>query len=382
MRILVAGDFVPAYRVRTQIENADYTCLKKVANIIKSADYSIVNFECPVVNRPAKKIKKTGPHLCCGINSMECISKAGFNCVTLANNHFRDYGQVGVEDTLQACINNSVDYVGGGSNLREAEEIKYIRIDDATLAIINVCENEWSIATDVSGGSAPLNPVLNFYKIKEARLNSDYVLVIVHGGIEHYSYPTQRMIDTYRFFVDSGADAVVNHHQHCYSGYEIYCEKPIFYGIGNLCFDSQYTNIAGWNHGYMVMLEFKDKMVDFETIPYVQCDQLPGVRLCDEIQYKEFQNEINYMNAVIENAHQLSKQYDFYLEKVGASLMLSLEPIFNKYFRKLQKIGIVPRFIKGKTLQYWCNRLNCESHREVFYSLMKKEIEKDRTDEK
>ena len=34
-----------------------------------------------------------------------------------------------------------------------------------------------------------------------------------------------------------GADAVVNHHQHCYSGYEVYKDKPVFYGLGNLLFD-------------------------------------------------------------------------------------------------------------------------------------------------
>lgn len=43
------------------------------------------------------------------------------------------------------------------------------------------------------------------------------------------------MQEIYRFFVDIGADAVINHHQHCYSGYEVYKEKPIFYGLGNFC---------------------------------------------------------------------------------------------------------------------------------------------------
>ena len=41
------------------------------------------------------------------------------------------------------------------------------------------------------------------------------------------------MKETYRFFVDCGADAVINHHQHCYSGYEYYKDKFICYGLGN-----------------------------------------------------------------------------------------------------------------------------------------------------
>jgi poly-gamma-glutamate synthesis protein (capsule biosynthesis protein) len=45
------------------------------------------------------------------------------------------------------------------------------------------------------------------------------------------------MVETYRFFIEAGADAVVNHHQHCICGYEVYKGKPIFYGLGNFCFD-------------------------------------------------------------------------------------------------------------------------------------------------
>ena len=96
----------------------------------------------------------------------------------------------------------------------------YKRKDGETLAIINCCEHEFSIADDDSAGANPLNPIQQYYKIKEARLNADYVLVIVHGGHEMYQLPSLRMVDTYRFFIDAGADAVVNHHQHCFSGYE------------------------------------------------------------------------------------------------------------------------------------------------------------------
>ena len=51
--------------------------------------------------------------------------------------------------------------------------------------------------------------------VEEAKKKADFVLVIVHGGSEHFQLPTPRMQATYRFFVDAGADAVVNHHQHC-----------------------------------------------------------------------------------------------------------------------------------------------------------------------
>lgn len=49
---------------------------------------------------------------------------------------------------------------------------------------------------------------------------------------------------------------MVNHHQHCFSGYEIYNNKYIFYGLGNFCFDNPVKRNSIWNEGYMLSLNF------------------------------------------------------------------------------------------------------------------------------
>ena len=54
------------------------------------------------------------------------------------------------------------------------------------------------------------------------------MFLILHGGIEHYQLPSPRMKKWYRHIIDLGASAIVNHHQHCFSGYELYNGKPIF----------------------------------------------------------------------------------------------------------------------------------------------------------
>ena len=70
------------------------------------------------------------------------------------------------------------------------------------------------------------------------------------------------MMETYRFFIEVGADAVVNHHQHCFSGYEIYKNKPIFYGLGNFSFDGIGSGDR-WSSGYIVTLNFSGTEVEF-----------------------------------------------------------------------------------------------------------------------
>ena len=112
MKILIAGDFCPQYRVAEKFEHGDYeSVLGDVKDIISHADYSIVNFECPVTKGSEKPIEKCGPNLQCSEKGMEAVKWAGFDCVTLANNHFLDYGKEGVEHTMEACEKYGIDTV-------------------------------------------------------------------------------------------------------------------------------------------------------------------------------------------------------------------------------------------------------------------------------
>lgn len=69
--------------------------------------------------------------------------------------------------------------VGVGIDLNDAARILYIESKGRKLAIINCCENEFSVATESTAGGNPLLPIQQFYKIQEAKENADYVLVIV-----------------------------------------------------------------------------------------------------------------------------------------------------------------------------------------------------------
>lgn len=373
MKILIAGDFVPSNRIKAQVESGCFNFLSEVRPIINSVDYAIVNLECPIVLRDAKPIDKTGPNIRAHEKLLECILDNGFKCVTLANNHFRDYGQIGVEDTLNSCQSYGIDSVGGGRTLQEAEKILYKNIDGKRLAIINVCESEWSIASEDYGGAAPLNPVRNFYAIQEARKQADSLIVIVHGGVEHYQYPTPRMIETYRFFIDAGADAVINHHQHCFSGYEVYNRKPIIYGLGNFCFDQKdQKECIAWNEGYMLVLQINDDCVKFEVIPYTQCVNNPNVSLLTSDETIEFNKKIADINNTIASQDLILKEFDNLLNDIADYRLSELEPFDNKYIRALQRRGILKSFLSNRTLRNLNNIISCDSHREIILRLLHK----------
>lgn len=376
MNILIAGDFAPRARLTQQIEKRNFGDVfsENLRKIIKSADFSFVNFESPIVEDSFRPITKCGPNLCCKAEAAEAVKYSGFSCVTMANNHILDYGVKGLRKTVECCESQGLGVVGVGNNLKEAEKVLYLSKDNKMLAVINCCEHEFSIATDKEAGANPLNPIRQFYLIKEAKKQADYVLVIVHGGHEHYQLPSPRMQETYRFFIDAGADAVVNHHQHCYSGYEIYKEKPIFYGLGNFCFDEEEMRNCSWNEGYMVMIVFTADGIAYELHPYTQCDKEAKVTLI--MDNAAFLKEIDKLNSIIRNHTLLKKECDKYYMATTNFYNTMLQPYENRVLNKLFRMGLLPSVISKRKKTWMLNNINCESHHDRFVFALKQIISK------
>lgn len=366
MKILFGGDFCPQNRVAKLFEKGNYAyVLSELRDIVSQVDYSIINFECPITKGGEIPIIKRGPNLQCSENGIEALRWVGINCVALANNHLLDFGEAGVLQTLEACKKYGLDTIGGGPNLQEASRILYKSINGSIVAFINCCEHEFSIAKETTAGANPLNPIQQYYDIQDAKNRADYVIVLIHGGHEHFQLPSPRMQELYRFFIHVGADAVINNHQHCYSGYELYHGKPIFYGLGNLCFDYAMTDDGKWNEGYMVVLDIK-KEIDFEIIPYSQCKDLPSVNIIDA---SSFDQTIAELNAIILNPKKLEQAIASYYESCTKSISAIFEPSNNRYYLGARKRGWIPSLISQNRKIKASNFICCESHREklIYY---------------
>lgn len=366
MNILIAGDYYPGVN---QDENTLTNSLKGIQRLCSDNDYCIVNFESPITSKWDSPISKCGPCLKSNEETVEYLKNIGFNCVTLANNHVLDQGNKTLKYTIDVFKNKGIDIVGAGCNLKEAQNILYKNIKDQRLAIINCCENEFSIAKTDAPGANPLNPVEQYYTIKKARENADFILVIVHGGNEHYPLPSPRMKKLYRYFVDCGADAVINHHQHCYSGYEIYQNKPIIYGIGNLLFDGGNRTIGKWHEGYMVKLIFEKSQIEFELIPYNQYKNGPFVEIIKD--KTEFNSEIQRLNKIISNDTLLKQHFEDFEKNSKGMYKRACIPYNNRFLIKAANLGWVPNGMNKEHLLRLLNYIECEAHRDSFIFFLK-----------
>lgn len=379
MRILIAGDFSDSHRVSDSIRKGDYKNLvDNVKPIIDQFEYNIVNFEFPIITSSGTPILKYGPNLCGQQKSIDVIKYAGFNVCTLANNHILDQGGDCCIETKTMLEEAGIKTVGVGKNISEAGEILYLKSNDEIVAIINCCENEFSVAGDKSPGANPLNPIRQFYKIQEAKALADYVVVIVHGGHEFFQLPSLRMVETYRFFVDAGADAIINHHQHCYSGYEIYHSKPIFYGLGNFLFDSALKRKTSWNEGFMLGLTLDEGCIDFSLFPYYQCKDTPTITLMNEQDKLSFFESIEHLNKIISNDKILRSELTKYYLSEENDVLKVFEPYSGRIFSKLYEMGLVPKFCRKYKKNALLNFIQCESHRDKVIGILKQNYDSDK----
>lgn len=380
MTLLFAGDYYPNRRVVPLIEKNETTVIDDdIRELVSSADYSVFNYESPIVtNSDYKPIVKAGPNLKSTEKAAQYIKDVGFKMATLANNHILDYGGEALEDTIEILKGLQFDIVGTGKNLEEAGSVLYKSIGGKDFAFINCCEHEFSIATETQAGANPLNPISQYYAIMEAKENADYVIVIVHGGTEHYQLPSQRMIDTYRFFIDAGANVVVNHHQHCYSGYEEYKCGVIFYGLGNFCFDSfteqNIGNTTIWNEGYMVLLDFSKEKLSYKLYPYIQCAKEPTVELMDKGDMKNFIERIEELNSIIQNPLQLKTCNERWMSESYLQQQYILLPYPNRFLLSAATRGWIPNGLNKDRVTRLLNKVDCESHRDRLLYFLKKTL--------
>ena len=376
LAILIAGDYSPKERFQDALDKGNYPNLfPGLKNIISSVDFSVVNFETTVRTTESLPIPKIGSHLSCKENAFEALRYLGFKMLTMANNHIMDYGRLGMENSKRIAVENGFEVIGVGKNLEDARCYKIVENKGKRVAFINECENEFSIATEENAGCNPLDIVNISYDIRAAKESADYVIVIIHGGNEHYKLPSPRMKKNYRFFVDQGADAVLNHHQHCYSGYEVYNGKPIFYGLGNFCFDSandiEYRHMT-YNYGYMVKLLLSER-VSFELIPYEQCYNKVGVYLLDKNEKAVFFEDINKLNAIISNDAQLKSAFVVMAEQKRNFIFRGFRPYTSRIASALYNKGLLPSFLSKERLMIITAILECEAHNEVLMVNLKRE---------
>ena len=235
--IAAVGDIMIGNHTVEYIEKygVDYP-FNATSKVLSQADIAFANLESPFTNTGTKFEKKFNfkvpPDYAIG------LIKAGFDVVTLANNHILDYGMDGLENTITVLDSIGLDHCGAGLSLAQAQQPAIIERNGFRIAFLGysmVFPEEFWANRSMGGTNYPYNMEKN---IRQADSLADFIVVTFHWGAEGVNFPK----DYQKFFahtaIDCGADLVLGHHPHVLQGLEIYKNRLIAYSLGNFSFSS------------------------------------------------------------------------------------------------------------------------------------------------
>ena len=372
MSILIGADIVPTKSNYDLFEKG--TTLELVGqdlmDILNKADFRIFNLEVPLTDYE-KPIAKCGPNLIAPYNTIKGLKSLGVDLFTLANNHILDQDVQGLNSTTKALDEVGIDYLGVGNSPIESAKPYMFEYAGRKIGVYACAEHEFSIVSDIHPGVNPYDPLESFDHVSNLKRICDYVIVLYHGGKEHYRYPSPNLQKVFRKFADKGADLIIAQHTHCIGCMEKYNGSTLIYGQGNFLFDD--SNSEFWKTSLLIGI---DENMCISYIPLEKHNNV--VRLANK-------NAGNILDAFYERSEQIKdpefikNKYSCFAEEYIYNYLCSLRGHQSFFFRAINKISknrirkllVNCKYRKQQFLTIQ-NYVECEAHRELLLKGLKK----------
>ncbi|HEY5642728.1 MAG TPA: CapA family protein [Woeseiaceae bacterium] len=249
--------------------------LADVTPYLAAADLAFGNLEGVLMDggEPAKKC--SNPGACYLFRSptryVEHYRNAGFDVLSLANNHARDFGEEGRTSSMEAIAAAGMRHSGRVDDFASFEH------DGLRIAVLAYAVTRNS--------NMLLDYDLAFATVAQFAATHDIVIVSFHGGAEgadvthvpfaeeeYYGEPRGDVVWFARGVVDAGADLVIGHGPHVVRGMERYKDRLIAYSLGNFAtyYGISVTGLKGIAPILMTTLDGDGRFVDGEIVSTIQ----------------------------------------------------------------------------------------------------------------
>ena len=366
MQLLIGGDLAPTDSNKELFSDGDVNTLlgEELLSIWNNADIRILNLETPLTDK-ISPIAKYGPNLFAPTSTVVGIKALHPTLLALANNHILDQGVQGLKSTIQVLSENGIPFVGIGDNLFEASRPYILEHGGMKIGIYACAEHEFTIATDTTAGANPFDPLESLDHIQDLKAKCDYVIVLYHGGKEHYRYPSPYLQRVCRKIVEKGADLVVCQHSHCIGCYEVFKDSYIVYGQGNFLFDRSESEY--WQTSLLIRLSLgigTKFIVDF--IPIIKKGNC--VRLASGSVKSQILSDFEKRSSEIKIKGFIENQFQKFALSIGKSYLSKLAGygrIRNAIERMLFRYAFVRIKYNNRKMLMIKNYIECEAHREL-----------------
>ncbi len=252
-----------------------------IADEFKQNDLAFVNLEAPFKEYGPWDVPDEAMTFKVNPRMVEGLQLAGIDIVSLANNHIYNAGQAGVDYTKQYLADNGIAYCLEHWDIREVNGLQFAYL----------CYS-YDLNLDTNKLIADLQEVQN--------LGADVIIVSMHNGAEYTETISSSQSNFAHLAIDYGADLVIGHHPHVVQRMEEYNGKYIFYSLGNLIFDQDWswpTQLGAvvkvtWENDQAKKIEFKPIKIDDDFQPRLM-DFAEGKEVLGRLQVSDYELVIN-----------------------------------------------------------------------------------------
>jgi len=253
--ILFTGDVMLDRGVEKLInQNNIYYPFLNILQFLRGIDIVFGNLEGPVVGEP-QDYSHQSLKFAFGTESLEALSSAGFNLLSLANNHASDMGKDGFEKTKKYLKEYQIDFIGNPFYYQpNSKNVPFIAENIIFTAFNQILPYEMK-------DEEMINTVKEMHSLNPNK----FLIISLHWGKEYqlnHSLAQQKLAHQ---IIESGADLIIGHHPHVVQNIEKYKEKIIFYSLGNFIFDQYFSKET--QQGLAVGLEIYPDELVFNLFP-------------------------------------------------------------------------------------------------------------------
>lgn len=370
VKISIISDICPTHDWQDLFDSGTAETLAVgLKGLVSASDYCVANLECPITNS-VTKIRKSGPNQKGKESDLGVLKDIGVNAFSLANNHIKDYGSCGVLDTIEYLKKHQFDWFGAGNDINHMKNSLNVRLKDKSITFISFAEEEFNLANQKEAGANGFDPYCSGQLIQRLKSEADYVIVLYHGGIEHYAYPSPELMKKCRFMVDLGADCVICQHSHCIGTYEYYKNGYILYGQGNGIFGYRRKSET-WNEGLLLNIIINDSITIEYNMMYATSR---GIKVCDD---KKRLSKFHKESEKIASYEFLISEWSKFCKSKEA---LDLPQLYgwNKNLVRLNRIlcGSLCRIlVSERSRMTSMNYIRCDALREVLKTCLQDEFQ-------
>lgn len=320
---------------------------KEIYKFLNKNDYNILNFESPITAKT--KNKKAALAHKSDLEAADFIKENIKNPIfSIANNHMMDYEEKGLTDTISNLKKKDIPFIGAGMALDEAT--KYLILgQDVKVGVLSfeykdLIKNEES--SPIIAHEKHKKTIKQ--KVQEAKKQSDWVVVIYHGGEEFLNSPMPYTKRYVKKILSWGADIVVAHHPHTIQGYERIGKKMVFYSLANFIFDTEFQRAQiGTDKGVLLRLTFDKDSYSFENIIIANDREKQKIKVIENDKNfkdikntwkKEWKKEAGRLEDIKQRRKELRKYRNRYsisnlnIEKANCDSLISIQELLEKYY--------------------------------------------------